>query len=202
MLAYQQQHQQAGSAAGSSSVVAVPPASVSAANSKLRFGNTSFASFAAGPSAAAANDVDADAKPERFHHPFPKSLGAPGSHRPQAANSDARTLSRSQQGSRGSHRNINPAFAAPHWQNYHNHYNQHQQKPVQEPPAQPGSIGTSNASNARSTRRVPNASDLNKQWRATANAAAAPAAQPHAYLTINTGKPSREVGALMSSTYQ
>ncbi|KAJ2332056.1 hypothetical protein GGI00_002968, partial [Coemansia sp. RSA 2681] len=106
------------------------------------------------------------------------------------------------QGSRGSHRNINPAFAAPHWQNYHNHYNQHQQKPAQEPPAQPGSIGTSNASNARSTRRVPNASDLNKQWRATANAAAAPAAQPHAYLTINTGKPSREVGALMSSTYQ
>ncbi|KAJ2746355.1 hypothetical protein GGI20_001415 [Coemansia sp. BCRC 34301] len=205
MLAYQQQHQQAGSAAGSS-VVAVQPAPVSVANSKLRFGSTSFASFTAGPSAGAANDVDSGTKPERLHHPFPKSFGAPGSYRPQAANNDARSLSRSQQGSRGSHRNVNPAFAAPHWQNYHNHYNQHQhqhqQKPAQEPPVQPGSIGNGNAANGRSSRRVPNASDLNKQWRATANAAAVPSVQPHAHLSINTGKPLREVGALMSSTYQ
>ncbi|KAJ2885494.1 hypothetical protein H4R27_001345 [Coemansia aciculifera] len=200
MLAYQQQHQQAGSATGSSSVVTVPPASVSAAHSKLRFGNTSFASFTAGPPTVAAKDVNSGANAELFHPSFPKSFGAPVT--------DGRDLSLSQQGSHGSHRNVNPAFAAPHWQNYHNHYNQHQQKPAQEPAVQPGSIGTGNGNNGRSTRRVPNASDLNKQWRATANAAnaaAATSALPNAHLSINTGKPSpasREVATLMSSTYQ
>ncbi|KAJ2031044.1 hypothetical protein IW146_000020 [Coemansia sp. RSA 922] len=207
MLAYQQQHQQAGSAAGSSSVVTVPPASVSAAHSKLRFGNTSFASFTAGPPAASAKDVHSGNSAELFHHPFPKSFAAPGSSHKQDV-TEGRDHSLGQQGSHGSHRNVNPAFAAPHWQNYHNHYNQHQQKPAQEPAVQPGSIGTGNGNNGRSTRRVPNASDLNKQWRATANAANAAAtanALPNAHLSINTGKPSpgsREVATLMSSTYQ
>ncbi|KAJ2699569.1 hypothetical protein H4218_002567 [Coemansia sp. IMI 209128] len=209
MLAYQQQHQQAGSAAGaagSTSVVTVPPASVSAAHSKLRFGNTSFASFTTGPLTSGANNVDSGANSELFHPTFPKSFGAPGSYRPQGAN-DSRDLSRSQQGSHGSY--VNPAFAAPHWQNYHNHYNQHQQKPAQEPAVLSGSIGSGNANNGRSTRRAPNASDLNKQWRATANAtnAAAPAiAPPGAHLSINTtGRPSpasRDVATVVSSTYQ
>ncbi|KAJ2815087.1 hypothetical protein FBU31_007060, partial [Coemansia sp. 'formosensis'] len=210
MLAYQQQHQQAGSSAGgagSTSVVTVPPASASAAHSKLRFGNTSFASFTAGPPTAVANGADSGPNAELFHPTFPKSFGAPGSHRTQVV-VDGRDLSRSQHGSHGSHHNVNPAFAAPHWQNYHNHYNQHQQKPAQEPAVQPGNIGNGTGNNGRSTRRVPNASDLNKQWRATANAANAAAATnalPNAHLSINTGKPSpgsREVATLMSSTYQ
>ncbi|KAJ1890745.1 hypothetical protein LPJ66_007301, partial [Kickxella alabastrina] len=196
MIAYQQQHQQQGSVAPNAnastpnSVSAVPPASILAANSKLRFGNTGIASW----DTTSINGSSKSAKNDQFSA-TPKSFGAPtngyrlNSGNVDVNNNSSSTHARKQQGSRGNHRNINPAFAAPTWQNYHNHYQQlHQQKEAAA------------ASKGRSNRRIPNASDINKQWRAPAQAVTTTATT--AASTISKVAAVSRPAPMMSSTYQ
>ncbi|KAJ1992857.1 hypothetical protein GGI25_002705 [Coemansia spiralis] len=208
MLAYQQQHQQqaapsvasqSGTSAGSYSVAAVPPASAIVANSKLRFGNTGIASWTI-------NNDPANAQ----NQPSPKSFGAVASsyrlHTPVASSPSnsgtSQPLARSHQASRGNDPNL--PFTANHWQNYHKHYNQQLQMRLQQQQQQlllqnDASVNINGGfSKGRSVRRVPNASDMNKQWRA-------PPTSNHTSNTASTATNSaRETTttALMSSTFQ
>ncbi|KAJ2163033.1 hypothetical protein GGF46_000219 [Coemansia sp. RSA 552] len=177
MLAYQQQ--QAGSAAvspqsgGPSIVSAVPPASASAANSRLRFGNTGIASWTVGQS----------------------SPSKSGGHGPTGSSYRVSPFRRSQQGSRR-FRDNKPSHAAPQWQRRN------------------GAPAFESSSNTRPLRRVPNTSDISKQWRAVpAPQAAAPtAATPPpptlstgpARLAVNTAKAAapRDLSPIISSTFQ
>ncbi|KAJ2542137.1 hypothetical protein EV175_006083, partial [Coemansia sp. RSA 1933] len=144
MLAYQQQQQQQRPSPVAAptrkptepnSVVAVPPASVTAANSTLRFGNTGIASWT----------IDGSEKPEAATgsqtRAFPKSFGAMGnSYHLQVTyagdsnnNNESQPLARSQHNSRGSHRNNpDPFFTGKCWENYHKQYNQQQQMRQQQ----------------------------------------------------------------------
>ncbi|KAJ2725959.1 hypothetical protein GGI07_000887 [Coemansia sp. Benny D115] len=196
MLAFQQQQQQQPRSVATASanapvpntVSAVPPASVSAAKSKLRFGNTGLTSWDTSSNAnAAKNDHLNAASPAKPYGGAPANAYRLHADAHHASSTPSSSVARSQQGSRGSHRTVNPAFAAPHWQNYHNHYHQHHQQ-------------KEGANKTRSARRIPNASDLNKQWRATATAA-----QTVTTPAISTSSKSaavRENASLMSSTYQ
>ncbi|KAJ1931379.1 hypothetical protein GGF37_007414, partial [Kickxella alabastrina] len=197
MIAYQHQHQQQGSVAPNAnastpnSVSAVPPASILAAKSKLRFGNTGIASW----DTTSTNGSSKSAKNDQLSA-TPKSFGAlTNGYRLNSSNVDVNNNSSSsthahkQQGSRGNHPNVNPAFAAPTWQNYHNHYQQlHQQKEAAA------------ASKGRSNRRIPNASDINKQWRAPAQAVTTTATT--AASTISKVAAVSRPAPMMSSTYQ
>ncbi|KAJ1667983.1 hypothetical protein IW140_002416 [Coemansia sp. RSA 1813] len=208
MLAYQ--HQQpspvaapARKSAEPNSVAAVPPASATAANSALRFGNTGIASWTID------NNIE---KPEAVgsqNRAFPKSFGAVGNpyrmHVPFAGNNDPQPLARSQHNSRGSHRNNpDPLFSGKCWQNYHKQYNQQQQMrqqqgrlnhhdaPVANPAAGSDGKGTS-------IRRVPNARDMNKQWRAQTNYSGTTMGAASA---ASKASNAREASTLLSSTYQ
>ncbi|KAJ2510871.1 hypothetical protein H4217_007653 [Coemansia sp. RSA 1939] len=222
MLAYQQQHQRpspvaapARKSAEPSSLASVPPASASVANSKLRFGNVGVASWTIENSANGSEKHDVAGSQNRV---FPKSFGAPGvSYRLQvpAANgvnsNDSHPRARSQHNSRGSHRtNPDPVFSGKQWKNYHKHYNQQQQMRQQQQQQQqqirsshhdasvPVPTGDGDAKGF-SIRRVPNAHDMNKQWRAQNNySGTTMGATSTASKTANA----REANAFMSSTYQ
>ncbi|KAJ1725345.1 hypothetical protein LPJ53_000477 [Coemansia erecta] len=209
MIAYQQQQQQQSGKVAPNNVAAVPPASASLANSKLRFGNTGISSWDMsnniGSSGSSHNRSTRNN--DHFSTTTPKSFGASttrtggnSTYRLHAGNGDAyattttttSTTMRSQQESRGSYRTVNPAFAAPHWQNYHNHYVQHHKEKDRE---------TAGTAKTRSVRRVPNANDL-AQWRPTARTST-----PSTATTTTMAAPSKASGAresvpLMSSTFQ
>ncbi|KAJ1851730.1 hypothetical protein LPJ57_007777, partial [Coemansia sp. RSA 486] len=198
----QQQQQSAKVAVGTaaSSVIAVPPASTSLANSKLRFGNTGLSSWNANSNALknGRSGGSPHQRPAKNDH-FTSSSNSNNAYRLHAGSSDAHpTASRSQQASRGNHRaNVNPAFAAPHWQNYHKHYQQQLHLHKERDAA--------SASKNRSVRRIPNANDINKQWRATtAQTTPASTATTTASASAASIKPaaSRETAPLMSSTFQ
>ncbi|KAJ2081858.1 hypothetical protein H4R24_002015 [Coemansia sp. RSA 988] len=155
MLAYQQQHQQAGAVAqasgrGVSTVSVVPPATPNAANSRLRFGNTNIASWTLG----SAGNGDSS------YHTSPRSYGGGNTYQLHKADNDAQQpLPRSQEGSHGSHRFAKPVFTTPQWQRSANH-----QQPQRQDPAE---FNRSGRINTRPLRRMPNTSDISKQWRAS-----------------------------------
>ncbi|KAJ2391472.1 hypothetical protein GGI05_002934, partial [Coemansia sp. RSA 2603] len=206
MIVYQQQQQQSGKVAPNN-VAAVPPASASLANSKLRFGNTGISSWdmSSNIGSSGSSHHRSTRNNDNFSMNTPKSFGASttrtggnSTYRLHAGNGDAyattttSTAMRSQQESRGSYRTANPAFAAPHWQNYHNHYIQHHKEKDKE---------ASGNAKTRSVRRVPNANDL-AQWRPTARTST-----PSTATTTTMAAPSKASGAresvpLMSSTFQ
>ncbi|KAJ2786766.1 hypothetical protein GGI15_001258 [Coemansia interrupta] len=211
MIAYQQQQQQQSGKVASNNVAAVPPASASLANSKLRFGNTGISSWdmSSNIGSSGSSHTRSTRNNDHFSTTMPKSFGASttrtggnSTYRLHSGNGDAyattttttttSTTMRNQQESRGSNRAVNPAFAAPHWQNYHNHYIQHHKEKDREAA---GTVKT------RSVRRVPNANDL-AQWRPTARTST-----PSTATTTTMAAPSKASGAresvpLMSSTFQ
>ncbi|KAJ2483274.1 hypothetical protein IWW56_000466 [Coemansia sp. RSA 2131] len=171
MLAYQQQHRQPGSVASSganrqhNTVSGVPPASTNAATSNLRFGNGGITSWAVGS------------------NPSSGSSSNHSKHFRLNGGNDSQALRSSQQGSRGTRR-FKPTFNAPHWQKHHGHQAQQRHD---------AATGTEHGSRVHPLRRVPNAGDINKQWRAS----------PASGLTVNTSKTgARETTPFISSTFQ
>lgn len=209
--------------------------------SRFKFGNApAFSSFSTTKSGglhdtSIANRTLVDSKETKQQHhippPFPKSFGASNntttstvyrlhhtsstavSNGTNGPSSSAHSLQGPRVGCNGNglNRNVNPAFAAPHWQNYHNHY--HQQHKTNQSNNNINNAGGGGYQMRRNGGGVGGLnsirpSDLNKQWRAPPSPAKkAPATTATHRLTINTAKAAamgaaRENSTLMSSTYQ